>query len=183
MALLAEELVEEWLNRHGYFTIRGAKVGVHEMDLLAIRPSRNGIDCRHVEVHASIHAVGYIASVSSSVQRSTGRKASSMKTRNPTELRNAVVDWVKKKYDHPSKRRLRESLAPGPWSKELVVHSIKHKEELELIRAEGVQIHQLGNVVHDLLAARTGGKLPLEKASGEDLVNLVLLAAGDQPKR
>ena len=33
MALLAEELVEEWLNRHGYFTIRGVKLGVHEMDL------------------------------------------------------------------------------------------------------------------------------------------------------
>ena len=33
MALLAEEIVEEWLNRQGYFTIRGVKVGVHEMDL------------------------------------------------------------------------------------------------------------------------------------------------------
>ena len=37
MALLAEEVVEEWLNRKGYFTIRGAKVGVPEMDLLAVR--------------------------------------------------------------------------------------------------------------------------------------------------
>ncbi len=26
MALLAEELVEEWLNRNGFFTIRGIKV-------------------------------------------------------------------------------------------------------------------------------------------------------------
>ena len=37
MALLAEEIVEEWLNRQGYFTIRGVKVGVHEIDLLAVR--------------------------------------------------------------------------------------------------------------------------------------------------
>jgi hypothetical protein len=36
MALLAEEIVEEWLNRNGYFTIRGIKLGVHEIDLLAI---------------------------------------------------------------------------------------------------------------------------------------------------
>ena len=28
MALLAESLVEEWLNRDGYFTIRGVKHGV-----------------------------------------------------------------------------------------------------------------------------------------------------------
>lgn len=26
MALLAEEIVEEWLNRQGYFTIRGIKM-------------------------------------------------------------------------------------------------------------------------------------------------------------
>ena len=36
MALLAEEIVEEWLNRNGFFTIRGIKVGVYEIDLLAI---------------------------------------------------------------------------------------------------------------------------------------------------
>jgi hypothetical protein len=37
MALLAEEIVEEWLNRHGYFTICGIKMGVHEIDLLAVK--------------------------------------------------------------------------------------------------------------------------------------------------
>ena len=31
-----EEVVEEWLNRNGYFTIRGIKVGVDEIDTLAI---------------------------------------------------------------------------------------------------------------------------------------------------
>lgn len=36
MALLAEEIVEEWLNRQGYFTIRGIKMGVQEIDLLAV---------------------------------------------------------------------------------------------------------------------------------------------------
>lgn len=35
MALLGESLVEEWLNREGFFTIRGVKHGVGEMDLLA----------------------------------------------------------------------------------------------------------------------------------------------------
>lgn len=53
MALLAEELVEEWLNRQGYFTIRGLKVGVHEIDILAVRPCPSGIECRRLEVQAS----------------------------------------------------------------------------------------------------------------------------------
>ena len=38
MALLAEALVEEWLNRTGYFTIRGIKAGNDEIDLLATDP-------------------------------------------------------------------------------------------------------------------------------------------------
>jgi hypothetical protein len=39
LALFAEALVEEWLNRKGYFTIRGVKVGNSEIDLLAVSPS------------------------------------------------------------------------------------------------------------------------------------------------
>lgn len=38
MSLLAEEVVEEWLSRHGDFTIRGINVGGGEIDILAIRP-------------------------------------------------------------------------------------------------------------------------------------------------
>jgi hypothetical protein len=48
MALLAESLVEEWLNRKGYFTIRGLKHGLGEMDLLAVRPESAGVIGWHV---------------------------------------------------------------------------------------------------------------------------------------
>ena len=55
MALLAEELVEEWLNRQGYFTIRGVKLGVDEIDILAVRFLEGGeLEYRHVEVQASM---------------------------------------------------------------------------------------------------------------------------------
>jgi hypothetical protein len=74
MALLAEELVEEWLNRRGYFTIRGVKLGVHEIDLLAIRPSASGLECRHLEVQASVRPVSYITRVPKDVQKATGRR-------------------------------------------------------------------------------------------------------------
>jgi hypothetical protein len=40
VALLAESLVEEWLNRQNFFTIRGVKHGIDEIDLLAIRSGR-----------------------------------------------------------------------------------------------------------------------------------------------
>jgi hypothetical protein len=54
MLLLAEVVVEEWLKRRGYFTIRGVKLGNDEMDILAIRQLSNGnIERRHIEVSAS----------------------------------------------------------------------------------------------------------------------------------
>ena len=36
MAQSHEKLVEEWLRRNNYFTIRSAKIGVAEIDLLAL---------------------------------------------------------------------------------------------------------------------------------------------------
>ena len=32
MALLTEQLVDEWLNRQGFFTVRGIKEGVGHVD-------------------------------------------------------------------------------------------------------------------------------------------------------
>jgi len=49
MALLAEEIVEEWLNHQGNFTIRGIKLGVNEIDLLAVKPNKDGTtECRQI---------------------------------------------------------------------------------------------------------------------------------------
>ncbi len=42
MANFAETLVEERLNRKGYFTVRGAKAGLPEIDLPAVRPVWQG---------------------------------------------------------------------------------------------------------------------------------------------
>ena len=171
MALLAEELVEEWLNRQGYFTIRGIKLGVHEIDLLAVRPKGNMLECRQVEVQASVRPVSYITRVPVEVQRRTGRAAGSAKLRDDAELRQGIREWVKKKFDHPEKRRLREHLAPGPWSRELVVHVVKHERELELIQEEGVTVRRLA----DIVARLKKGDLKLDGAAGAHLVDLVAI--------
>lgn len=81
MALLAEEIVEEWLNRQGHFTIRGIKLGVHEIDLLAIKANSGEIERRHIEVQASMRPVSYITSVSKERQKRTGKKPGSAKKR------------------------------------------------------------------------------------------------------
>ena len=73
MALLAEEIVEEWLNRQGFFTIRGIKLGVQEIDLLAIRICEDDIECRHIEVTASVRPMSYLTDVPKEIRKKTGR--------------------------------------------------------------------------------------------------------------
>lgn len=173
VALLAEELVEEWLNRQGYFTIRGIKAGVHEMDLLAARTTATGLQCRHLDVQASMRPVSYITRVPLAVQKATGRSATSSKTRPDDELREGVREWIAKKFDHPAKQRIRRLLAPGPWSRELVVHVVRHKHELKLIKQEGITVHQLARVVGEL----KGNASLLEGAASAHLSDLVALVA------
>lgn len=172
MALLAEELVEEWLNRQGYFTIRGTKVGVHEIDLLAIRPTADGIECRHLEVQASVNPISYITKVPQEVQRNTGRAAGSARIRDDKELREGVREWVAKKFDHPKKVKLRHLLATGNWSRELVVNAVKHQREIEILSEAGITIRYLPTIVCELKS----GNFLLDGASGTHLVDLVAMA-------
>ena len=171
MALLAEEIVEEWLNRNGYFTIRGIKLGVHEIDLLALAVRGSAIEARHVEVQASINAVSYLCPLPKASQKESGRKPMSMKQRTPLELADGVKEWVNKKYDHDAKKRLRKALFQGEWKYELVIHRVKFPEELDLIEQHGIQIHRLDDIVKSL---SEGGTL-LRSASGADLLELVML--------
>jgi len=171
MALLAEELVEEWLNRAGFFTIRGIRIGVHEMDLLAVRPTNAGIECRHIEVQASVNPVSHFFTLAKADQKATGRGANSSGKRTDAELERGADEWVCKKFDLPQKLKMRSKLAPGPWSRELVVHRLKYPSELQLLRERGVIVHHLDDVLEQLMQGRT----PVERASGGDFLDLVLL--------
>lgn len=171
VALLAEELVEEWLNRAGFFTIRGAKLGVHEMDLLGVRFSGSQIECRHIEVQASVNPISYITRLSKIDEKLLGRKATSVKKRSGEELARGVDEWVLKKFGHAGKAELLRRLAPGPWSRELVVHRLRFPEELALLRERGILVHQLEDVVADLL--QLSG--PVARAAGGDFSDLVFL--------
>ena len=172
MALVAEELVEEWLNRKGYFTIRGVKLGVQEIDLLAVRvgPDQK-VERRHIEVQASMRPVSYITQVPKAEQR-TGIAADSAKTRTDDSLRKGIQEWIAKKFDHPSKLELRAKLAPGAWSRELVVNAVRHPRELDLIKEYGITVHLLADVIADSSAP----KQIVGAAAGSHLLDLVAMA-------
>ena len=171
MALLAEEIVEEWLNRNGYFTIRGIKLGVHEIDLLAIALHGSTIEARHIEVQASVRPVSYLCPLPRDAQKKTGRRPMSMKERTPTELAEGVREWINKKYHHEAKRLLRSALFPGEWKYELVVNRVKFPEELQLLEEQGITIHKLDEIIDSLSRNQT----IIQSASGSDLLDLVML--------
>lgn len=171
MSLLAEEIVEEWLNRNGYFTIRGIKLGVHEIDLLAIAVHGSKIEARQIEVQASVRPISYLCPLPKDTQKKTGRKPMSMKKRTSEELTEGVREWVKKKYHQDAKKRLRNALYPGEWKYELVIHRVKFPEELHLLEKHGIKIHNLDEIA----ASLSGGHTIISSAAGSDLLELILL--------
>jgi len=175
MALLAEEIVEEWLNRQGYFTIRGIKMGVQEIDLLAVKWKVDGkAECRHVEVQASMRPVSYISRVPKEDQKA-GRAANSAK-RSDEELNQGVVEWVDKKFRRSDKKALMAKLWDGDWSSELVVNVVKSEEELKLIAGHGIKILRLNEIV----SALAQEPFVIGSASGADIVDLIHMGSHAQ---
>ncbi len=170
MALMAEELVEEWLRRQGYFTIRGVRLGVHEVDLLAVKSQQGQIvERRHIEVQASMRPVSFISKVPKAQQK-TGRAANSAK-RSIEELHLGVEEWVHTKFKRAEKLALMQKLWQGEWSSELVLNVVKSDEEVQLIQQHGVHIIWLKEVVTEL----SSGNFPLKGANGSDFVDLICM--------
>ena len=164
MALLAEEIVEEWLNRQGYFTIRGIRL--NEIDLVAVKfKSGESLVCRHIEVQASMRPVSYISKVPKAA-RKTGRAANSA-ARSQEELVEGVAEWVEGKFHATKKRSLMESLWSGEWSSELVINNVKSEQEVGLIAEHGITIHRLPAIVRELQS----NDFPIKSASGSDFIS------------
>lgn len=171
MALLAEEIVEEWLNRQGYFTIRGIRVGVDEIDILAVKPSKGRrVSCRHIEVQCSMRPIGYISKLPKKTQKKTGRPANTAARRSREDLINGVREWVKKKYESKGKVDLLKRLYSGKWSRELVVNKVRDNAEVNLIKDHHkIKIFKLSDIVSDLQK----NDYIIRSARGADLVDLV----------
>jgi hypothetical protein len=169
MALLAESLVEEWLNREGYFTIRGIKHGLGEMDLLAVRPQPGGVVVGwHCEVTVSFRPIGYIAH---EPVGDSGRKGSYVRKRTPEQVKACAHSWIDKKFRDPDKVQLRARLWPGvSWSFHLVHGVVRYPCELEVFASAGVICHPFHQLLSDL-SRRDGGLF--SGSAGGDLAEIV----------
>lgn len=176
MALLAESLVEEWLNRQSFFTIRGLKQGVSEIDLLALRHrAGTGPEAWHIESQVSFRPVSYITPLTDALATQLGKKRTSAFERTPEQLVVCVTDWVTKKFRAKKKALVREILWPGADWQLVVVHGVvKHPAELELIASQGVTLVFLGQVLEQLCS---GVAPPFTGSAGGDLADLIAFHA------
>ena len=151
MALLAETLVDEWLNRKGFFTMRGLKHGVHEIDLLGIRLEENMHYAKHVEVQVSLRPIGYIAPLLPELVVGFAKSRTSAKKRTREMIRPCVEAWIEKKFSSLEKCRVR-NLKWGncDWQYIFVHGVVKDEFELEVMRDNGIETIPLFNILQDL---------------------------------
>lgn len=152
MSLLAESLVEEWLNRRSFFTIRGIKHGVGELDLLGIHLEQNGsVTGWHVEAQVSFRPIGYMTKITKEMARASGRARGTAKQRTHDELQTCVCQWIKDKFTSNDKKQVRESLWPGvKWEFHLVHGEARWPQELEVFKKEGIICHSFYDLLDEL---------------------------------
>jgi hypothetical protein len=171
MALLAESLVDEWLNRDGFFTIRGVKHGVGEIDLLGVRPTATGLEAWHVEVQASFRPIGYIAPLPADAVDGFAKSKTSMKARSPELMERAVHAWVEKKFKSKAKRAARDAAWHGLGWKFVLVHAvIRSQAEVEAIAACDVHTIPLHKVLHALGQTRAS---QIRGGAGTDVAEVI----------
>jgi hypothetical protein len=171
MALLGESLVDEWLNRAGFFTIRGIKHGVGEIDLLGVRPRMSALEGWHVEVQASFRPIGYIAPLPEEARVGFAKSRTSMKERPLELVERAAAAWVEKKFRSKSKCAARETAWPGMEWKYILVHAaVRWPAEIEAIARNGVEVIPLHRVLSELGQPEASG---IRGSAGTDLSEII----------
>src|SRR3954470_3506923 len=171
MAALAESLVDEWLNRQGFFTVRGVKHGVGEIDLLGVRPAPEGLEASHCEFEESFPPIGYIARVPSKAYKDFAKSKTSMKQRPRALVEEAVTEWIKKKFTARSKKATCDAAWSGLSWQYVFVHAVvREPSELEFIASHGVEVIPLHRVLSELGHGVAAG---LRGGAGTDLSEII----------
>jgi hypothetical protein len=172
MAILAESLVEEWLNRERFFTVRGVKHGLGEIDLLAIRHELAAtVIGWHVEVQASFRPVRYVAKLTGEMARASNRARTNAGARTPEQVETCARDWVQSKFKADDKAKVRERLWPNvQWSYHLVHAVVRERRELEVFQQEGVTCHPFGDLLEEL---SNRGDHHFSGSAGGDLAEII----------
>jgi hypothetical protein len=159
MALIDEQIVEEWLNRQNFFTMRGIKSGIDEIDLLAVRHNNdNTTDYWHAEVQVSFRPIGYIGGDTSA------------RKRTEQEIRDGVVQWVDKKFVGKRKVDRRNDILPNAKWRFMLVHGeVRDSAELEIMKELGIDLVPYKQVLNEL----SGDKLKTSSSIATSITEIL----------
>jgi hypothetical protein len=148
MSLFSEQLVEEYYNRRRYLTIRGARQGVGETDILAVRFQDELVEGLHIEVQTSFRPVAFL---------SNGNAGAGNRTDEQVDAEMQI--WIQRKYLSPAKVALRQNVWPGITWRHIFVHArLKDPRELNSLRSAGVELLTFEDVLRDItLPTKKGG--------------------------
>lgn len=174
MALLAETLVEEWLNRQGFLTVRGVRDGVNEMAILAVK-LRSSEEAEqetwHVEVQSSFRPMNYLTPLTKRISNEIGKDAGAAIRRTPEMVSECVKAWIEKKYEKPKMVRHRDFFCPGATWRRVLVHAVvKHEGELEEFQQQGIELIPLERVLEALCPPT---RPAFTASAGTDIADLI----------
>ena len=158
MALIDEEIIQEWLISRGFLTIRGLRKGNREIDLLGVKSTGPNPEYWHIESQVSFKPIGHIGG--GGAARQTKR-----------EMERRIQGYIDRKFNHPQIVDLREKVTAGvEWKKGFVYAVAAFPYEIECFRNNGVHVYQYREIIRDLI----GNVHPLKTSSdARNIVNII----------
>ena len=138
---LIENIVSTWFQAKGYFLIQNLKVGVYEVDILAVKlgEEQKFIDAVHVEIQCSSNPIGYIGG------------SPSAKKRTAEEIEEGVQAYIDKKFEHPKTREVIERLLGKDYRRMFVCGNLKDESTIGFFKQKGVEVIRVWEIFEDVL--------------------------------
>ncbi len=135
---LIADIIGEWLCLKGYFIIKGLKIGLNEIDVLAIKPKDGKIDeAAHYEISISTSPVGYLG-------------ARSAKRQSDEQVRKSVARFIAKKYTNEKTVKLIERLVGKGYTRNFVTGNRKHEMEIIALEEAGINVISVTKILGEI---------------------------------
>ncbi len=122
----AESLVGAALQSIGYLVIQGIKIGVREIDFLAVKKVGDKLEYFHIEVSISYHPIGVL------------RKHAAFGT-SGDDIENSASEYIDKKFFQPKVCQAIKLIFGTDKYKKMFIHGrLKDYKQLEVFKKKGV---------------------------------------------
>lgn len=145
----AEEVVRCWHYENGFFTLQNRKVGLKEIDMLAINPHTQ--EMRHVEVKVATNPIGAV------------RLRGPMRF-SKLSLADRVEEYAREKFERVSARVV-ELLNSKDYTKMLVLGRINTRYDDPLLVVKEFEKHAIRVMYFDELVGELRKKLGQKRSS------------------